>query len=296
MKTCVIFNPVARGQKAGRFRHQLAALAAQCALKPTGGPGQGRALAAEAVRDGYETIVAAGGDGTLNEVLNGIGDVPNGFERATLALLPLGTVNVFARELRLPSDPIRAWGVVQAGRTRRLDVVTADFQEAGNPVRRFFIQMAGAGFDARAVELVNWEHKKLAGPAAYVLAGLKAMRTNLPKLTVTVGNETGRGQLVLIGNGRYYGGRFVLFPQADPADGLLDVTIFPEVNWRAVLRCGWNVVTLRSPAAGQAIHLRGRTAVLACQERMPFQVEGENSGHLPVCFSVHPDRVRVIVP
>ena len=296
MKTCIIFNPVARGQKAGRFRRDLAALAAECALRPTGGPGEGRRLAAEAVQEGFQTIVAAGGDGTLNEVLNGLGDAPQGFDRATLGLLPLGTVNVFAREMRLPLDPVRAWEIVRAGRTRYLDLIAADFQQAGAPARRFFVQMAGAGLDTRAIELVDWEQKKRVGPVAYVLAGLKAMREHLPDIAVTVGNQTLRGQLALVGNGRYYGGRFVLFPQADPGDGLLDVTVFPKVNWPAVLRCGWNVLTGRSPAAGQALHLRGPTAAFACEAPLPFQVEGENSGSLPVSFSVQPGRLRMIVP
>src|SRR5437879_10309450 len=104
MKPCVIFNPAARGEKARRFRERLAALSAECALKPTYAPGGGRALAAEAMREGFEIIVAAGGDGTVNEVLNGIGDEPDGFARARLGGLPLGTITVFARELKLPTN------------------------------------------------------------------------------------------------------------------------------------------------------------------------------------------------
>jgi hypothetical protein len=96
---CVIFNPAARGNKARHFRRQLDAIGSQCALKATAAPGDARRLAAEAVDDGFDLIVAAGGDGTVNEVLNGIGDAPDGFARARLGVLPLGTVNVFAREL-----------------------------------------------------------------------------------------------------------------------------------------------------------------------------------------------------
>src|SRR5690242_17817331 len=98
MRICVIFNPAARGEKSARFREHLGTLSAECVLKPTYAPGAGRALAAEAVREGFELIVAAGGDGTVNEVLNGLGDEPEGFARACLGVLPLGTVNVFARE------------------------------------------------------------------------------------------------------------------------------------------------------------------------------------------------------
>src|SRR3989442_11173154 len=104
MRTCVIFNPAARGEKASRFREHLGALSAQCTLKPTYAAGAGRSLAAEAVREGFELIVAAGGDGTVNEVLNGIGDATDGFARACMGVLPLGSVNVFAKELGMPTN------------------------------------------------------------------------------------------------------------------------------------------------------------------------------------------------
>ena len=92
MRTCVIFNPAARGDKARRLRRYLDDLRAQATLKLTAAAGDARRLAAEAVSEGFEVIVAAGGDGTLNEVVNGMGDAPEGFERARLGLLPLGTV------------------------------------------------------------------------------------------------------------------------------------------------------------------------------------------------------------
>ena len=110
MRTCVIFNPTARGEKARRFRHHLDAIGAQSTLKHTTAAGDARRLAAEAVREGFEIVVAAGGDGTLNEVLNGFSDVPDGFEQARLGVLPLGTVNVFARELAIPTQAGRRLG------------------------------------------------------------------------------------------------------------------------------------------------------------------------------------------
>src|SRR5205809_5954308 len=127
MKTCIIFNPAARGEKANRFREHLGALSTECALKPTYAPGAGRTLAAEAVGEGFELIVAAGGDGTVNEVLNGIGDVPDAFARVRLGVLPLGTVNVLAYELGIPSNLDRACAVLRAGRERVIDLPQIDF-------------------------------------------------------------------------------------------------------------------------------------------------------------------------
>src|SRR5882762_3501113 len=127
MRICVIFNPAAKGEKAKRFRRYLDTIGADCALKPTTRPGGGRQLALEAVYEGYGTIVAAGGDGTMNEVLNGIGDAPDGFARARLGVLPLGTANVFARELKIPLKVERAWEVLQRGRELIIDLPRVEF-------------------------------------------------------------------------------------------------------------------------------------------------------------------------
>jgi len=167
MRICVIFNPAAKGEKAKRFRRQLDAIGADCALKPTAAAGMGRALAAEAVREAYDTIVAAGGDGTVNEVLNGIGDAPDGLMRARLAVLPLGTANVFAREIRMPIHLGRAWQVIRSPHEIAIDLAEAEFAAQGMRQRRLFVQLAGAGVDARAVELVDWRLKKWTGFFSY---------------------------------------------------------------------------------------------------------------------------------
>ena len=128
--------------------------------------------------------MAAGGDGTVNEVLNGIGDAPDGFARARLGVLPLGTVNVFAREIGLPLRIERAWETLQR-RTRDCALICRawNFPSTGARRRQYFVQLAGAGLDARAIELVDWPLKKKVGPLAYVIAGVKALRERLPKIT-----------------------------------------------------------------------------------------------------------------
>ena len=138
MRTCVIFNPAARGNKARHFRHQLDAIGAQCALKATTAPGR-RAPARGGGRGRrFDLIVAAGGDGTVNEVLNGLGDAPDGFARARLGVLPLGTVNVFARELKIPLRIERAWEVLQRGRETRIDLPCAEFSAERQPPATIF--------------------------------------------------------------------------------------------------------------------------------------------------------------
>ncbi len=296
MRTCVIFNPAARGGKARYLRRHLDVIAAEASLKLTSGPNDARRLAAEAVREGFETIVAAGGDGTINEVLNGIGDAPEGFERARLAVLPLGTVNVFARELRLPLKVKSAWEVIHRANETRIDLPFAEFETDGSTQRRYFAQLAGAGLDARAIELVEWKLKKKVGPLAYVWAGLKALCEKPAKITVTAGQTTMTGELVLIGNGRFYGGSFAIFPQADLRDGLLDIRVFPRTNWLTLLRCAPPLLLRGKLPASVAQTIRAELFTLAGSGPVSSEVDGEWMGKLPATFAIRRNALRVIVP
>jgi diacylglycerol kinase (ATP) len=296
MRPCVIFNPTARGDKARRFREHLEALGAECALRPTPGPGTAARLAQEAVEEGFDTIIAAGGDGTLNEVLNGIGAVPNGFTRSRLGFLPLGTVNVFAKEIGLPSRLDRVWDVLRRGRERTIDVAIAEFAEAGLPRRRYFAQMAGAGLDARAIQLVDWETKKRVAQLAYVLAGLKALRETQPRIRFSDGAASAEGELVLVGNGRFYGGALAVFENADAADGALDVCVFERVNFFIVLRYALGFLTGRVVPPRSVRRFQSAAFEVSAAGPVPFEVEGELAGLLPARFSVQKRALRVIVP
>lgn len=296
MRTCVIFNPAARGEKARHFRRHLDEIASHVALKATAAPGDARRLAAEAVTDGFELIVAAGGDGTVNEVLNGISDAPDGFARVRLGVLPLGTVNVFAREIGLPLRIERAWETLQHGREVLLDLPCAEFLANGARQRQHFIQLAGAGLDARAIELVTWPLKKKFGPLAYVIAGVKALREWPPKITARFDGQNTTGKLVLIGNGRFYGGPLEIFPGSDLHDGLLEVCVLPRANWMTLFRCLPALLARRRMPAGIAQHFRASTFELTSDLPAPFELDGEWAGHLPVTFSVARERLRVAIP
>lgn len=296
MKTCVIFNPAAKGEKARRFRRLLEQIGAEATLKLTTGPGDARRLSAEAVAEGFETIVAAGGDGTVNEVLNGMGDVPNGLEQARLAVMPLGTVNVFARELGVGSRPKLAWDWVRQGRETRIDLPRVEFGSDGSQGSRYFAQLAGAGLDARAVELVAWGLKKRIGVLAYVMAGLQALREVPADITAVAGEHRIRGGLVLIGNGRLYGGTFRIFPKADLRDGLLDVCVFPRVNWFTLARCGPQLLLRGELPASSIQAFQAKRITLNAAKRTPAEADGELIGELPATFALSDTKLRVVVP
>jgi diacylglycerol kinase (ATP) len=295
VRTCVIFNPAARGEKARKFRKQLDVIARESTLKLTASAGDARTLAATAVKEGFETIVAAGGDGTLNEVLNGMGDVPTGFESSRLGILPLGTVNVFAREIGVGTKLADAWAVIKAGNETRIDLPAVEFAAQGKREKRYFAQLAGAGLDARAIELVKWQVKKAVGPFAYVLAGMHALLGPPARITAATAEISHDAALVLIGNGRLYGGEFRLFPAADLRDGMLEVCVLPRCDWLTLARCG-PALLLRGGLPASATKLfRTEKLILTSHSPAPVQIDGELVGHLPATFTIERSRLRVLV-
>jgi diacylglycerol kinase (ATP) len=270
----VIFNPAARGEKSQRLRQFLESKRCdRVTLAPTQQRGDATRLAASAGE--HDIVVAAGGDGTINEVLNGL----NG---ATLGVLPLGTVNVFAHELNIPRQLPAAWALIESGRTREIDLPCAE--AAGR--RRWFCQLAGVGFDARAVRAASWELKKKIGPLSYVWAGLKTM--GAPGVIEFDGV---RGVALLIGNGRFYGGRYRLFPEAKLDDGLLDACFFERVS---LLRYGPAILLGRHTKLAGVHYVQAKE--FSCVSAAPFQLDGEDAGDGPVKFSVKPRALRVIAP
>ncbi len=296
MRICVIFNPVARGDKARIFRDWLDRVASECSLKPTQSAGDARRLAAEAVAENFEIVVAAGGDGTVNEVLNGLGDAPKGFAKTRLGVLPLGTVNVFARELKIPAHIPEAWKILQRGRETPIDLPAVEFGADGKTERRFFAQLAGAGLDARAIELVDWQHKKKVGPLAYVIAGLKALAEKKPPIQLRAGGETLAGELILLGNGKLYGGDFALHPQGDLASGLLAACVFPRVNFGTLLRCAPGLGFRKKLPETMVQRIQAKTIELTSAMPAAFELDGEWVGHLPARFFIAAEKVRVVVP
>jgi YegS/Rv2252/BmrU family lipid kinase len=303
-KTFVIFNPAARGERSRRARRFLEAKKGpSVTLAPTQRAGEAKALAARAVAEGYRIIVAAGGDGTINEIINGIYTGSAGYSRrftddgksdAALAVLPLGTVNVFAKELRVPARLEPAWEAIEAAHVRTIDLARAE----ANGSTRYFIQLAGVGFDAYAVRSASWALKKKVGPLSYVWAGIKALSGSHPSVDVSVngGVPLGSGVAVLVGNGRFYGGRFPLFPKARMDDGLLDVCLFETLRYWDVVRYGQGILRGAHIGVGGVTYFQAGNLVCRTDGPTPFELDGEDAGDAPVAFSVLPCALRVIVP
>lgn len=301
MAVCVIFNPSARGDRARRFMGRLRELAAGVVLKPTSGPGDARRLAVEAVREGFPVVVAAGGDGTVNEVVDGWRAAGAGVGRVSLGVLPLGTMNVFARELGLPMGLEAAWAVATRSRTRR-QVRWVRLEHAGAVGGRVAVQLVGAGVDAEAVAGVSWGLKKRFGPLAYAWSAMKALRGQGVRVRVAAdvavpGDAGTRGvRQVVVCKGRLYGGPFALAPGARLEDGFLHVVLLPEARVSTLLWALWAVPGHRYHRLPGLVRFRCREVELTSDGPMPVQVDGDLAGHLPVRLTVGDEVLSVVVP
>ncbi len=287
-KVLVIFNPFARGERAKNLRDKIQALEPRATVRATGGPGHAADLAREAVKEGFTTVVAGGGDGTINEVVNGLAG-----SQARLGLLPLGTMNIFASELRIPGNRLRTcWDIIRAGHCRRVDLARAN--------RHYFVQLAGVGFDAQAVAGVDWQSKKNFGPLSYVISAAKVVAARKPPLlrVVADGQPTREGSFVLVGNGRYYGAPLAVFKQAVIDDGKLDVIVVKNLGYLDFIRYIQCIIMgthleLKDVDSFQTPRLS--VEVLAGDD-VPFEADGELVGYAPVKFEITGMQLSVLAP
>ncbi|MCA9866083.1 MAG: diacylglycerol kinase family lipid kinase [Anaerolineae bacterium] len=232
MRVKVILNPYANrwgaGAQAAATADAFRAAGVACDLVVTESPGQGTPLAAAATRDGYEAVVAAGGDGTINEVINGLISAAGDGPTVPFGIIPLGTANDFNLMAGLPDNIGAAVGVIAAGRTRRID--------AGQVNGRFFINNSAAAMEPM-VTLENIKMKRLSGEVRYVVALLRALTKLKPwrmNLAWDGGGYEGPAYLLSVCNSPRTGG-FTMAPGASIDDGLLDMVFAPQVSKGTVI-------------------------------------------------------------
>jgi YegS/Rv2252/BmrU family lipid kinase len=283
--TVVILNPAARGARNRRLRAEIEKLAGGSIVCATAGVGQAEALARNAAEEGYKKIVAAGGDGTINEIVNGIVG-----HDVTLGLLPIGTMNVFATELGLPLNDLQAcWKIIQRNRTHRVDLPRAN--------RKHFVQLAGVGLDAQAVKETSNAFKRNFGPLSYLISAVQIASRTPPVLRIESEDAvTTEGSFVLVGNGRLYGGRFPFFKQAVMDDGLLDVIVFKRLNYVDIIRYLQDVVFTTQISSPEVEYFQTKHLRVTSEENVPVEIDGELVGNCPVEFMIRAGGLRVFSP
>jgi diacylglycerol kinase (ATP) len=301
----LIFNPAAGG---GRLRRQIHHLeeaqkillhsGIETTLLTTDEPGEATELARQCVADRYELVIAAGGDGTVNEVVNGLAgsDVP-------LAVFPSGTANVLAKELRIPWDVRRAAELVPRSRPRRIALGVLSHLDGSRP-ERYFLCLGGAGPDGVLVYSVDLHTKVHAGILAYWLEGFRQLlHYSFPHFRVASNGRELMASLVVVGRTRSYGGPFEITTGAslfEDAFEILALTTRSPLTYLAMLPSLW-MGRLRRRSD---VHF-WKTGAVRCEavagngdapQPVYAQVDGEPAGRLGVEFRIVPSALTLMVP
>lgn len=290
-RALIVFNPAA-GQAESLARELHAAREVwqaagwEVGIQPTAAPNDATRIAREAAQAGYHVVVAAGGDGTINEVVNGLVGT-----NTALAALPVGTVNVWVREIGFPLQPRAAAEALLQARVERIDL--------GRAGGRHFLLMAGVGFDAAVTAAVRSEAKKRLGVLAYAIEVANvAQRWRGERVKVTLDGKPVRGRMlmVVLGNTQLYAGFLRLTPRAQLNDGLLDVCMIRGKSlWSVPLRI-ISLLTRRYDLDSEIEYHRARTIRIDSRRPLPVQVDGDYIGHTPMVFEAEPGALRVLLP
>jgi diacylglycerol kinase (ATP) len=289
VKAALICNPAAgggRGAELGsKVMEALARRGLSVLMTTTTAAGEAT-TATMKLAPTVDVVVAVGGDGTVNEVVNGLagGDVP-------LGIIPAGTVNVLAQELRIPFNVERACDVIAGGRTHTMDL--------GIVSGRRFTLMAGAGLDALTIKELDLHAKQLFREAAFVVTGATALlRHPVPDFGVRLDGQEYTANFAVIGNSRYYGGRFGITREADPTDGLFDVLLFQDKAFGKYVLFWMGVpfgLHVRHPGSLYLKARRVEMEPLHEADEVWYQTDGEVAGKLPATAEIHDGALKVLV-
>ena len=295
----IIFNPLAgrdrrrRAQQLDPARQVLARAGIDAELETTTGAGTATALARRAVEQGRQLVIVCGGDGTVNEAVNGLAG-----SQVPLAVLPAGTANVLAKELGIPWSIPRAAELIPGGTLRRVALGLATPLQASG-ARRYFLCVGGAGPDGVMVYSLNPALKLRTGILAYWLEGLRQLVSyRFPRFRVTAAGREVESTLVVVGRAKHYGGPFRITIEADLFEDQFELGVLTtRSRWRylSYLPALW-LGRLRQM---EGVHFWKATSV-RCEPLgegpVYAQVDGEPAGRLPTEFSIVPDALTLVVP
>jgi YegS/Rv2252/BmrU family lipid kinase len=272
----------------------------------TEAPGDATRLTRQAIESGAEQILAVGGDGTINEVVNGFftGERPTG-ERTALGVVPFGTGGDFRRVIHLPREPAEVARVLANGKLRRIDVGLLDFTTAGGqPARRAFLNIASFGMSGLVDEYVNQSSKRLGGKLSFLVATVRAgMSYANQRVRLSFDDEPASAvdltiNVVAVANGQYFGGGMHIAPRAELDDGQFDVIAVGDLGMADLLRHGRRLYAGTHLGLDKVSHRRARVvrAEPLGSEPVRLDVDGETPGILPATFRILPRCLHLIIP
>jgi diacylglycerol kinase (ATP) len=298
----LIVNPVAANGAVGknwpRIRDFLQAEGVSFDAVLTEAPGHATQLARQALDDGYRTIVAVGGDGTVNEVINGLVEEGAVDPEVTLGIVPCGRGADFARMLGIPRDYMEACHQLLRLEPRPVDLGKITCLREGREVEHYFINAAGLGFDGEVSDLVNRFPKVLGGTITYLAClfiGLITYRNKNVELSFDGQHARGRLNSVIVCNGCYFGGGMFIAPGALFDDGLFYVVILGNLNKLEVVVNVPRVYRGTHLTHPKVSHFAAQEVHVEARERMFLQAEGELIGEAPATFRIIPQALKVLV-
>jgi len=262
---------------------EFAAAGSHVDILRTVGPGDATRATAQLRRE-YAAVIAAGGDGTISEVVNGLAG-----SRVPIGVIPRGTGNVLAKELGIPKGVGRAAEVILRGKALRLDVGLAS--------GRRFILMASAGFDAQVTALAHKTRRGRFGYASFVLPMWRTLkRGNFPEIRVEMNDRVHTCRHVVIANVSSYGGPFRPAPGAIYNDGEFDVVMYTGPGRWNMVRYGCLACCMSNVPKDDIIRMRSDKVSLSSDAPVPVQMDGDPAGFLPRAFHIKRDDATFIVP
>jgi len=258
----------------------------------TRSPGDAIAMAARAAQEGRSLVVVCGGDGTINEAVNGLA----GSETA-LAVIPAGTANVWAKEVGIPRQPVAALGVAVRGQARRMDLGRAS-PPSGEGGRYFFL-MAGLGLDGRIAASLPLDVKRYLGATTYAITAVaQSLRYRGQRVKLIVDDEPLEARLLMMvaGNTRSYAGITQVTSRAYADDGLLDACIFQGRHTLDIIFHTLRVAAQAHLRASTVLYRRARRLEVQSETPLPVQLDGDFYPGYPTIFEVVPAALTVMVP
>jgi YegS/Rv2252/BmrU family lipid kinase len=289
----VIYNPTAGRRARGRLKAWLAALeslGARVTLHETTGPGHATELARAADPALCDAVGVAGGDGTINEVVNGLAG-----SSLPMAIFPLGTANVLAAELGLPSQPDRLAEIAAFGPAR--EIWPGEVAAPGAPDGRLFLLMAGVGFDAAVIQGINLPLKRRTGKFAYAVSILDRLRVHrFAWYRAVVDNMACEPASLIAARAHFYGGRFVLAPDASLDEPRFQSVLFDRNGRCATLRyLAWTGLGRLARRSDVRI-VPSTTIELSAPVGAPVHVDGDVCARLPVTIRLATRSIGLIGP
>ena len=297
----VIVNPVAGANSTRRKWPHISRLLKHVGLsfdhEYTEGVGHAIELAKTAAADGYRYLVAVGGDGTVNEVANGILHSPDAKSMA-LGIISTGTGSDFARSVGTPRHYVNACSSLTSSRRSLIDVGIVEYQSEGQTLRRFFVNAAGIGFDAAAVETTERMPKYFGGTIPYLVGLLRTLIGYQNKSVVLrIGDRTEAARIlsVVVSNGSYFGGGMHVAPEASLNDNLLDVVVIGDVGKFDLLK-SLPMVYKGTHGKHPKVHMEKATNItVESSERVLVHADGELLGEGPASFWLMPAALNIVV-